>query len=52
MIHGLFYFISVFESSLKPSPDAESALASHVTDGDPRATYWFPTVNTPINPNN
>ena len=29
----------MFESSLKPHPDAESAVASHVTDGDPRATY-------------
>ena len=37
-------FISVFESSLKPSHAAESALASHVTDIDPRATYWFPTT--------
>ena len=39
MIQGKFSFISVFESSLKLSPEAESSLASHVTDGDPRATY-------------
>ena len=45
MIHKYFSFISVFESSLKPSPDAGSALASHVTDGDPHAIYWFPTPN-------
>ena len=31
MILGYLSFISVFESRLKPSSDAESALASHVT---------------------
>ena len=30
---------TVFESI-----GAESALVSHVSDGDPRATYWFPTT--------
>ena len=44
MIHGYFFFISVSESSLKPSSDAESALAMHVTDGGLGVTYWFPTT--------